>query len=267
MFKKNMVVSIKSNGRFLRESGNDVRMPFGSEYSLYFKNLEPRKAIVTITIDGKDILSGNKLIVSPDSVLELDGYLDGTVAKNRFKFIQMTDQIEEHRGIDPEDGLITIWFDYEVEQLTSPVYHTGNYIPSWWVYPTYPYPPYTITTATTWTSDNTTLTGGGKYVSSSGRIPASGLNSAGSFFSSASLSSDDYGFTVKGSDIHQQFGIGYTRELEGKPSIMTFKIHGYDETDAKRAIFTNDKIECPTCGLKSKNTYRHCPQCGTRLGV
>ena len=39
-FKKNMVCSIKANGKILREIDNTVRLPFNSEYSILLKNLE-----------------------------------------------------------------------------------------------------------------------------------------------------------------------------------------------------------------------------------
>ena len=81
MFHKNFVVSIKSGGKFFKENGDTIRIPFKTEYSLFFKNLENRRACVTVSIDGKDVLGGNRLIVEPNSTLDLDGYLDDLKAK------------------------------------------------------------------------------------------------------------------------------------------------------------------------------------------
>ena len=57
VYQDKFVVSVKVNGKVLREHDKDhVYLPFGSEYSILLKNLESRKALVTINIDGKNAL-------------------------------------------------------------------------------------------------------------------------------------------------------------------------------------------------------------------
>ena len=113
MFRNNMIVSIKSNSKFLKEDGEHIRLPFGSEYSIYMKNQNETDALVSITIDGQDVLSGNKIILRSKSVLDLEGFLDGSQVRNKFRFIERTDRIDEHRGIRRDDGIISISFTYE----------------------------------------------------------------------------------------------------------------------------------------------------------
>jgi hypothetical protein len=60
-----------------------VTLPFGSDYSLKLKNLESRKALVSVSIDGQDVLNGKQLIVAPDSDALLDGFMDGSEVHSR----------------------------------------------------------------------------------------------------------------------------------------------------------------------------------------
>ena len=39
MYNNKLVAAIKSNGKVLREFGEEVYIPFGSEYSILIKNL------------------------------------------------------------------------------------------------------------------------------------------------------------------------------------------------------------------------------------
>lgn len=117
MYNSGLVAVVKVNGRILRESRDEVYLPFNSEYSILLKNLESRKCLVKITIDSQDVLDGNSLIVDPNTESELKGFMNGNKAKNKFKFIQKTKEISEHRGDKIDDGMIRI--EYWFEQLPS----------------------------------------------------------------------------------------------------------------------------------------------------
>ena len=68
MFKKNFVAVVKCKGKVLREySDGTIRLPFGSEYSIYLKNEETRKALVDIKVDGENVLKGHKLILDGET--------------------------------------------------------------------------------------------------------------------------------------------------------------------------------------------------------
>ena len=109
-YKDQFVVEVKCRGKILRVKDDAVHLPFGSEYSLYLKNLNSRRASVTISIDGQDVLDNQSLILEPNSSTELEGFLRGTTAKNRFKFINKTKEIQEHRGDKIDDGIIRVEF-------------------------------------------------------------------------------------------------------------------------------------------------------------
>ena len=112
-YQDNFVVDVKQGGKILRVKDGAVYLPFGSEYSLYLKNLNTRRASVKISIDGEDVLDNSILVLEPNSTSELQGFLRGTVAKNRFRFINKTKQISEHRGDRADDGLIRVEFAFE----------------------------------------------------------------------------------------------------------------------------------------------------------
>ena len=99
-----------------------VYLPNGTEYELYFKNLDPlRKAGVSVKIDGVDVTNGY-VIVSPCDVLSLERFIGknefSSDKGNRFKYIQKTGRIVEHRGNHPSDGLIEIDFKFEAPRLS-----------------------------------------------------------------------------------------------------------------------------------------------------
>lgn len=115
MYQNKMAIAIKANNRVLRENGEQVYLPFGSEYSLLIKNLHTRRALVHIQIDGKDVTNGG-LVVPANSSVDLERFItDNLESGNKFKFIERTTKIEEHRGVGVEDGLVRVEFEYERE--------------------------------------------------------------------------------------------------------------------------------------------------------
>src|SRR4051812_35487175 len=107
MFSNKFVAAIKVDGKILRELKDSVYIPYGSEYSILLKNLESRKASVSVSIDGVDVGEGVTFVVEPNSELELKRFVKNKnlTEGNAFKFIERTEQIEEHRGVKLEDGL------------------------------------------------------------------------------------------------------------------------------------------------------------------
>ena len=114
MYQDKLVVAIRANNKVLREQDDRVFIPFGKEYSIYIKNLNSVRASVSLEIEGKPIFSdGSTLVVSANSFVEVERFVDRNDCGNRFKFIEKTDKISEHRGDKAEDGLIRILFKYE----------------------------------------------------------------------------------------------------------------------------------------------------------
>ena len=111
--KDYFIVEVKYQGKILRMKDGAFYLPFWSEYSIFLKNLNSRRASVKVHVDGQDALDYSSLILEPNTSTELQGFLSGTVARNRFKFIQKTKQIQEHRGDRIDDGMIRVEFAFE----------------------------------------------------------------------------------------------------------------------------------------------------------
>jgi hypothetical protein len=142
VYSHKLVACIKVDGKVLREQGEIVSIPFGSEYSIYLKNLNSVRVQVKVSIDGTDATDGTWLVIQPNSSIELERSLKGGNMNrgNRFKFIERTGKIEKHRGIGGEDGLIRI--EYQTEKVLPkpihvPVIHYDYYARPYVWWPTY----------------------------------------------------------------------------------------------------------------------------------
>lgn len=241
MFKNSFVVSIKSEeGKFYKEELDAVKVPFNTDYSIYLKNLNSRKAVVRVWIDGRDVLSGSRVIVYPNESLTLEGFLNNNSVEYKFRFIQKTKDVEDHRGSFPEDGIIRIEFDFEKER--------SQYA---WYYPSNPYRITNIGTLEYNPLQSRTISGGSypqityTYTSNSNVVSGNSSN----------------GITVNGDDSDQEFYQGYVSELENNPTVITFKLIGTND----KPLYTRDKIECSTCGKTCKTSNKFCSNCGTRI--
>jgi hypothetical protein len=104
--KRNFVIAIKVGGKVLRENADEVQLPFGSEYSVLLKNTNSVRAMAQISIDG--VIAGPWYILGPNSSVEIERFNNSgnNERGNKFKFIERTEAVEEHRGIKIEDGLV-----------------------------------------------------------------------------------------------------------------------------------------------------------------
>ena len=285
MYESKLAVAIKSNGKVLREFNKEtVYIPFGSEYSVFIKNLNSVKALVKIEIDGTDATNGTGLIVPANSEVDLERFIkDGNFdLGNRFKFIERSAAIENFRGVGVEDGLIRIEFQFEKLQ---PAFQ----IPTTWVtpkYPQYPNPwdsnPYyggycgspqigtplrsfggggTTTSCTLTTSTNTTHPG----------VPVNMVDHSYGDMQNVFTANavNDAGITVPGSVSDQKFVAGSWFPLEETKHVMVFKLLG--ETIKGKAIAkpvtVKAKPKCVTCGRHNKATAKFCANCGTSLEI
>jgi len=270
-YKECFVAVVKHNGRILREKDGAIDLPFGSEYSLLLKNLESRRSVVGVEIDGQDVLGGKKLIVFPNSTFELAGFLEGMEVKNRFKFIQKTREIVQHRGDRVDDGLIRVDFTFEkkvVSEIHNVHMHRHYYDPWYpicfprWDY----YTPVGSGGSSYTTGDDVQISNSAKGMSSA----VKGINASLARNVSVENVSDplpDEGITVKGSQTFQGFQMGHVKELEEQSSVIVIKLRGAKGKQilVEAPVYTKTKLTCPTCGKKSKSNIRFCPHCGTFL--
>lgn len=263
-YKDNFVVEVKCNGKIMRVKDGAIHLPYGSEYTLLLKNLDSRKASIKIQIDGQDVLDYSSLILQANSTTELEGFLRGSIARNRFKFINKTKEIQEHRGDKVDDGLIRVEFAFEKPKpnfTTRNIIHENHYH---WNYDNW------------FTGDSVAKYGSVSNIENSGdtiRAMASNqpeninmvqFNTLGVEANSQPLA--DEGITVKGSECEQFFKYGSIGELE-QSKVITIQLKGVTSAGAQvqQPITVKSKLECSSCGTKSKSSYKFCPNCGTFL--
>jgi len=250
VFKENFIVAVKSNGQIMREDcpsgcndkgtktiyqNNTVNLQFGLEYSLLLKNKHSRKALVKVEIDGQDVLNGKRLIINPNSSTELEGFLKGSIAKNKFKFIKKTEEIVNHRGDRIDDGIIRVeyWFEKFVVRERFDTTYNLHYSSPYYGHP-HPYRSFNAF------SCNTTA-------------------SMESVKCCATINQDE-GITVKGSEINQQFNYGSTNELEEQSKVIALILKEYSSTGqlVKEPITVQTVLICTTCGRSNKSNNKLC---------
>lgn len=274
-YSNKLVAVIKVNGKVLREMGDTVTIPFGSEYSVLLKNLNSVRVQVKVSIDGIDATEGTWLVIQPNSSIELERFIkNGNLsAGNRFKFIERTSEIEDHRGIKEDDGIVRI--EYKTEQITKTEdIHVTKYHYDY-VYPCFPwkyyhYGPYWTTTTTS--SGNIQngqnvqqSTGGSCLRGLSGSVNFAGMSSGAGILGEPV---NDAGITVPGSESNQQFYKTSNFATHNYTDVLVLRLRG-KVADKKviEPITVYEKMTCPTCGTisKCKSSVKYCSRCGTCL--
>jgi ribosomal protein L37E len=77
----------------------------------------------------------------------------------------------------------------------------------------------------------------------------------------------DEGITVQGSIVNQQFRYGSIGELEETPNVIIIKLRGTTSVGipVERPVEVKTRVECPSCGRRSKSGAKFCSRCGTGL--
>ena len=119
MYGNKLAAAIKVNGKVLREFKDTVYVPFGSEYAITIRNLHTTRAVVSVYIDGDNMVPGGLVLNAGQSIdLERSIRNNNLTEGNKFKFIERTGQIESHRGIGIEDGLVRIEYQFELPPVS-----------------------------------------------------------------------------------------------------------------------------------------------------
>lgn len=272
MYQNKLVAAIKAGGKVLRETKESVALPFGSEYSIYLKNLSTVRAMVRVTVDGTDATENVWLVLQPHgqvgSDLELERFIrNGNLSSgNRFKFIERSEAIEQHRGIKAEDGLIRIEYKFEKlpDNLGYPV-TTWTTVPNtgYIISPDYCYPQQTFTIGNSQSYGNLLRSANVVGSAFSTQSVASGTAYNVSVTPTADTAA---GITVPGSASSQTFQSTYYFPTEDVSHVMVLKLAG--EVAGKvveTPITVKHKPTCTTCGRVNKATNKFCSQCGTSL--
>ena len=290
MYSNRFVCSLKVGGKILREDQGVVALPFGSEYNILLKNLNSRRCMVKVSVDGQDATEGTKLIIGPNDSLELERFIkSGNLEKgNRFKFIERTKNIENHRGIKEDDGLIRVEFWAEKEVIDQPIIRKHYYdewypVPRPYYYPNYPKYPLiwcqsqsgpvgSGNQATGGISSTTTSTGG---LASYANASLGELTKAAAQVSSQSMnlircsnSFNDNGITVPGSESNQKFHSSFGFQTESNSHVIVLQLRGETGSGKIGKPVTVDlKTKCPTCGKKQKPFDKFCGECGAAINI
>jgi hypothetical protein len=255
-YQSNLVASVKANHKIVKESRSQgnviVYIPFGTEYSILFKNLHARKASVRVSIDGTDVLYGKSLLIEPNKELELKRFLNDLNKGNKFKFIEKTEEISDHRGDKIDDGIIRIEYQFEAP------YADYFVNPAWWT---------TTFGGTQYTIQNNTLRSIKVGAAPTMKSSDTSVNTMTCFAST--VSSAPEGITVQGSASNQQFQQGHIGTLESQIHVINIVLKGRATLDEEiqKVIYSRDKIQCPTCGHWNKSSFKFCPQCTTAVHI
>jgi hypothetical protein len=261
MHSNNFVVSVKSHGKVLREFGDTVYVPFGSEFSLYLKNLNSRRASVKVSIDGNDVLNGSELVVGANQSLELERYLKDLNRGNRFKFIERSAGVEAHRGVQAEDGLIRVEFAYEKAYIpwVNTTYRGNDWYGSGGFNPN----PYGTFCDTSLIGERRITKG----LSQNAFINAVGTVGCNASVESYSAPVSDAGITVPGSESNQKFTTVSSFATDASTVIVLKLVGEMGQNLVKQAVTVKAKPKCQTCGRVNKATNKFCSECGTALVV
>ena len=249
MYASKMAAAIKVGGKVLREFKDSVYVPFGSEYSILLKNLNTTRAVVNVFIDGDDMVPGG-IVLDPGREIDLERSVKNNNLRegNRFKFIERTAAVEQHRGVRLEDGIVRVEFQFEKPQrpivwnttnISGNVYPQGGILRG-----------FGNGTGDVWPTGSVTC--------STASYDATSVNSAHSLL-------NDAGITVPGSRSEQKFTTTYVGELEVEKHNMVFKLLG--GVAVKEAVTVKHKPRCQTCGKQNKATAKFCQECGTALEI
>jgi len=271
MYNDKLVVAVKAQGKILREHKDTALMPFGTEYSILIKNKNTVRALVRVEIDGTDVTGGTQLIVGPNSSIDLERFIKNGNLKegNRFKFIERTQKIEEHRGIGAEDGLVRVEFEFERAMTTTLTVNNFNNVHHYvnpWPNPLRGMPPYYAQTSDAigpTSADSLPLGVFAGYAQCANLSAESSVASA-----TLTTSANEVGITVPGSVSDQQFTVGGWFPTDGVQHVIIMKLRGEVKGEAiVEPVTVKTKSACSTCGTKNKGPAKFCQECGTALNI
>lgn len=263
MYNSKLVASLKANGKVLREFKDTVYVPFNSEYSILLKNLNTTRALVNVFIDGDNVVPGGLVLNAGQEVDLQRAIRNGNLSEgNKFKFIERTGKIEDHRGVKLEDGLIRVEFQFEkVYQRQDGIQWNHTQLGS---QPHYGTP--------TWQVNNSLLRSSDmSYVATNMSVGSTTISASSASLQSLNtvVTQSETGITVPGSKSEQKFVTvsNFTCEPEKHNIILKLLGETEDNKAIREPITVKKKPKCVTCGKQNKATAKFCSECGTALEI
>ena len=267
MYHSKLVASLKANGKILREFKDTVYIPFGSEYSILIKNLNTVKALVNVFIDGDNVVPGG-LVLMPGQEVDLERSIkNGNLTEgNKFKFIERTGAVEQHRGVKLEDGIVRVEYQFEkVYQRQDGIQWNHNKLVG---------QPYynvngTLRSVDYSAGENTRIVASSATTATLKSMNISSSTSVHDGMATMDCSYNDVGITVPGSKSEQKFATASWFATETEKHSIVLKLLGEtpDNKEVRKPVTTKHKPKCVTCGKQNKATAKFCTECGTALEI
>lgn len=278
MYNSKLVAIVKVDGKVLREMGDTVYLPFGSEYSIQVKNLHNTKALISIEVDGTDVLDGKQLIIEPNKTSELEGFMRGQKVTNKFRFIEKTQEISDFRGDEIEDGLVKISYQFEVDQakywydITKSMLRGNNYGGNERGINISHSPQSHDPSQVFYKSSGDAPPTDPSYSTAGTRGMDTVVSASMDFMEEPSINysksvTNESGITARGSESSQTFRTGHVGVLEMQVHSMVIMLKGEtaDNRSVKKPVMVHRKVQCENCGRKWKSSHKFCGNCSTSL--
>lgn len=242
-YDNGFVVAILANGQTLRESGGNVYLPYGTEYTIRLKNKNWRRAVANVSIDGTSIAQGG-FVIPMNGSIDIERFVvDGDLSSGRkFKFVDLNSPGVQDPTSD-DNGLIVV--EFELEKEPEPL-----------VIHSYPFVGYLDSQPRFGSS-----TGG--YVD--GTVTYGYGGGGGTMNCCAMNMADDRGATVEGSYSNQQF---YSTQVDTDPFTSTriqLRLRATKQS-VKPVLVRDTRYKyCEHCGKKVGRQANYCPTCGKKF--
>lgn len=276
MYKNKFILAIKHNNKILRENKNIVNLPFDSEYEIFLKNENDKRAIVEIKIDSIDVLYGSNLIIEANSEISLERFIKNNNKGNKFKFVKLNNEGISDKE-NPENGCIEIncWLEKPIfnqldefkklledskkkEYIPVPYYYLP-FVPltnKEWPHPLVPQYP-----IITYCSGNVEFA---NTISCNNFKVSDNLNTFNMVSNNKTvLHTNEVGGTVQGSESDQKF----TNVVIGEKDLTTFTQLRIWLRSTENPVYVEDTKNkfCTECGKKLQFKDKFCSQCGIKL--
>jgi len=144
MYSNRFVISVLVNGQVQKEFANgEVHLPFGTEYSIRFRNKNDRRAVVKLFIDGEKMCRGG-FVIPGNSYRDIEC---SSQTLRKFKFVDLQSTEAQDHGKDQTNaekrmGLVEAHWYLEKEQpnVKEVHHHHHHPYPVPQPYPVYPQP-------------------------------------------------------------------------------------------------------------------------------
>ncbi len=279
-YQNKFVVAIKVNDKILRENDSNVYIPFGSHYKILLKNLNTIRAQAKIEIDGDDV--SGWLVIHPKQTLELERYIKNNLTcGNKFKFIEKTERIEQHRDSKIEDGLVRVIYKFENFDFSAKpwISNLAEYHFPQDVYNPYKlsFNPYQYKAEPPQYSNVVGSVPNGFHERSfqTNAVSINGVDSNVTNFQSnpnynigiPQTSCNTEGITVPGEVSNQLFYNCPDFSCRESSSIVLKLVGRVNERTVEKPVTVSFKPKCVTCHKLNKANNKFCSECGTSLFI